>query len=261
MSSLRELQTKFLKDVLNPADSKSADYILEKGLNGDRRLLIYHNNIYGNLRWVLHSIYPVVEKLVGKDFFNYIANRYIPQHPSTSGDLNLYGGEFANFLAEFPSVSKLIYLPDTARLEWLVHQVYFSVDSPPLTLDRLAVVTADHYANLKFILHPACRLFSSLYPIHSIWHMNQPGFNEDQTVDISKGGVNLLVTRQKQKVTLQEITCEEFSLLTLIDQNVGFSDICQYVLENTPDFDIETFLREFVDRCVITDFFLDQSQA
>ena len=59
-------------------------------------------------------------------------------HPSRSGDLNDYGEDFADFLADYPHARELSYLPDVARLEWLVQIVYYAADAPTpdLSADR-----------------------------------------------------------------------------------------------------------------------------
>jgi len=251
---LRELQAEFLELVMFPGEGQYSEDLMKDASSSGSRVLIYHNNMYGNLRGVLRSIYPVVENLVDEEFFTYAANKYIQQHPSSSGDLNLYGGQFPAFLAGFPAVSRLDYLPDTASLEWLVHQVYFSADSLPLDLQALVAVPSDNYGNMIFMLNPACRLYSSIFPVHLIWQANQPGVDDDHTVDISGGGVNLVVIRQERKVTLQTVTHEEYRLLKLIGQKVSFSTLCQQVLDSKAALDMALFLNEFINRRVIGDY-------
>ena len=56
-------------------------------------------------------------------FFGEAARQYIVGHPSLSGDLNDYGGEFAQFLAAYPHAADLPYLPDVARLEWAINNL------------------------------------------------------------------------------------------------------------------------------------------
>lgn len=82
----------------------------------ERGFAAYRNNVYGNLRHTLRSVYPVVERLVGNDFFGFAASAYIDGQASCSGDLNQYGGEFPAFLLAFPPAQGLPYLADVAAL-------------------------------------------------------------------------------------------------------------------------------------------------
>ena len=85
MPSLRELQTQFAAAVL--ADT------------GDRgeRIAIYRNTIFANYRNALGATYPVVLQLVGRPFFDAAVDAYVLTHPSTGGDLNVYGDRSRRF--------------------------------------------------------------------------------------------------------------------------------------------------------------------
>ena len=48
------------------------------------------------------ATYPVVLRLVGAPFFNAAVDAFVHAHPSTSGDLNVYGDAFGDFLAGYP---------------------------------------------------------------------------------------------------------------------------------------------------------------
>ena len=79
---------------------------------------VYRNNYRGNLHDALAGAYPVVEQLVGRDFFRRVTRKFIEQHPSISGNLHHYGAEMAGFVAAFEPAQGLAYLPDVAALEW-----------------------------------------------------------------------------------------------------------------------------------------------
>ena len=132
MPGLRELQLGFAAAVLDDAGDGFARHIRAAGLTGARRLQIYRNNVALNLTGALEAAYPVVRRLVGEEFFRYAAARYIARHPSRSGDLHEFGESFPAFLETFGPVAGLVYLPDVARLEWAIHQVFHAASHPPL---------------------------------------------------------------------------------------------------------------------------------
>jgi hypothetical protein len=57
---------------------------------------------------------PVVERLVRARFPPRRSMPYVRAHPSTCGDLNVYGDRFGPFLATYPPALELPYLPDVA---------------------------------------------------------------------------------------------------------------------------------------------------
>jgi hypothetical protein len=210
MLMLRELQERFAQAVLGRDDTVLGQHVLANGMTGGmtgaRRLQVYRNNTLASLTEALAAVYPVVRRLVGEAFFGYTAREYILAHPSVSGNLHDFGGEFAAFLARFPGAAELVYLPDVARVEWAYHQVFHEADPPPLDLAALAGVSPEHYGALRFRLHPASRLLTSPYPVLRIWAVNQEGFEGDQTVDLAEGGVKLLVIRRGLEVMLEPLS-------------------------------------------------------
>ena len=90
-----------------------------EGLAPARRFSVYRNNLYARLSDALRSRYPVVERLVGRDFFYAAAAVFIGAHPPSSPVLIEYGEAFPAFLETFEPARELPYLADTARLEWL----------------------------------------------------------------------------------------------------------------------------------------------
>ena len=79
---------------------------------------------------------------------------WIVAQPSPSGDLNDYGGAFADFLAAYPHAVELPYLADVARLEWLVQAVYYAADAGPADLSALAATPPERCGELRFALAP-----------------------------------------------------------------------------------------------------------
>ena len=180
MSALERLQRDFLAELFAAAPAS------RPGLE------IYRRTALANLHGALASVYPVVLRLVGAAFFREAAERFARAQASTSGDLNLYGAGFADFLVAYPFARALAYLPDVARLEWACHESFHAADAPALDAAALAAVPPDRHGAIRFILHPAVRLVASDHPVLSIWEANQPG--RDGTPDASTGE-QVVVTR------------------------------------------------------------------
>ena len=159
MPSLPELQAAFARAVIERDERPLADWIVaQRGLDAQARIGIYRTNVMGNYRSALREVYPVVLALVGEPFFNRAADSYASRHPSRSGDLNDFGGEFGDFLAGWPSAAQLAYLPDMARLEWAVERAFHAADAARLDLQALAAVPQEMLPTLRFELQPASRI-------------------------------------------------------------------------------------------------------
>ncbi len=254
MPSLRELQLAFAAAVFEAQERpRIAGAIDACGMDPEQRHGIYRNNILHNYREALRDVYPVVERLVGREFFGFAADRYIPRHPSHHGNLHCFGGEFGAFLDGFPPAAGLPYLADVARLEWSVHESFHAADHAAMALDRLAAVPAEELPRLTFTLHPACRLLESRFPVHRIWQVNQPGVKADETVDLGAGGVRLLIRRRDYAVELEAVAAAEFALLQAFAAGRPLRDALQAAQAMAPDFSLESVLLRRIGDAVVVD--------
>lgn len=161
MQMLLQLQRELIRAIVANAPVSSA--ALHAQFGGAERLPIYSHSWRGSLRKALRLTYPVIEKLVGADFFEYATDCYIDEHPSRCQNLDEYGREFADFLRQFAPAQSLPYLGDVAMLELAIDTLAMAAgDTPPLQIE-------------------------SAYPILKIWQTNQPGWSGEQIVDLEAG--------------------------------------------------------------------------
>jgi uncharacterized protein (UPF0276 family) len=139
----------------------------------EQRLALYRGNLSATWHKVLASAYPVVAQLVGAEFFAALTRAYGMAHPSDNADLNHFGATFGAFLSGFEHVAAFPYLPDMARLEWLLHRAHYAADGAALQADALAVLTPDAFESARFALHPACTLFASDWAVLPLWQAHQ----------------------------------------------------------------------------------------
>jgi hypothetical protein len=256
MNRLHELQCGF-RDALLGNDAKVMDTrIRGDGLPIDGRLSIYRNNVFTNLREALRTLFPVIDKLVGKDFFDFAADEYIRRYPSPAGDLNQFGEHLAAFFTVFEPAAALPYLPDMARLEWLAHKSYHAREHSGLSFEQLGAVDPAHYGDLHFNFNPASALLESDYPVHRIWQVNQPGFAGDPVVDLKVGGVRLLIERRAGLIELQTLSTGEWALLTSLAADEDFTLACAKALHAEPNLDLGNTLARLVTQATLVDFHL-----
>ncbi len=255
MNNLNKLQTDFVAGIFDKNQKFSAQAIVETKISRAERLAIYRNNAYCNLRGALQSIYPVLNKLVGDDFFRHAANGFVGATPSTSGDLHDYGESFAAFLASYEPAEHLVYLPDVAKLEWACHRVFHAADHAGLDLQKLGAMPPGQYGELRFHLHPASALLQSNYPTVKIWQVNQDDYVGDQSVDLDHGGNHLLVSREVNFATrVEALSLGDYAFLIALNEKNKLEDAAEKAFGLDSNFDVGVSLQRFVAQKILVDF-------
>ena len=158
----------------------------------------------------------------------------------------------AGFVAVFEPAQGLEYLPDIATLEWACHCAYFADDTDTLNLGKLAQVPPDQYADL--ILHTACHLMHSCYPIATIWHAHQSCANKDFHIDLNSGPSNTLVSRKEDVVLVSELSDADAAWLQCIQAGTPLGVATTITQENYPDFDLRSALLNMAALGALSDF-------
>lgn len=247
MPALSELQRRFSAALFQGGrheDDLLAVIALPAAL-ARRRLAAYRRSVMGNLNGALESCYPVVTRIVGPAFFREAARQYILVRPSHSGDLNDFGGDFADFLADYPHAADLPYLPDVARLEWLVQGVYYAADADPAGMAALAAVAPEDYAGLRFVAAPDAARMDSAWPVVRIWELNQDQDDIPMTVDFS-AGCRALVRRRHGRVGVEAFGGGEAALFDALAGGATLGTAAQRALETDPGLDLPAVLQSFV---------------
>jgi len=259
MSVLREQQEGFARSATGDVDETYAQTICEVGLSGARRLGIYQHSVSNGLRDALAGVFEVVEKLVGTEYFAYVAEHYVRSHPSTSGNVHNFGKTFPDYLETFPGLESLPYLPDVARLEWAYHAAFHSPVGSMLNIEKLSQVDESKYDDLNFLLSPACYLLHSNYPVLHIWQVNQDAFigegNGDDTVNLDEGGVDLAVVRVGKQIVFHSLKPADFVLLKVLSAGKTFNVSCEAALKLDPECDVSKVLQDAVMNRIIIGFY------
>jgi hypothetical protein len=166
------MQTEFAAALLDPDAAVPLGLVDPLGRSSAKRFSIYRNNVAASLTRVLEAAFPVVRKLVGDVFFGAMAGEFLRRHPPRTRMMMLYGAEFAPFLAGFPPVAHLGYLPDIARLEQAIRESYHAADAVPVDPGVLVGLGAQALPATRFEFAPTVRLVRSSWPIHAIWQAN-----------------------------------------------------------------------------------------
>lgn len=222
--------------------------------SADIAIEVYRNNYRGNLHDALTGAYPVIVQLVGDDFFRVLAKKYIQYNQSYSANLHHYGDGLASFLKHFEPAQGLPYLPDMAALEWACHVAYFAEDSTPLALESLAQIPPERYGDL--ILHTACQMVRSDFPIVAIWQAHQT--DGEFHLDLETGACIALVSRKAYVVEVSELSVPDADWLQRIQTGSALGEATEITMAVCPDFDLQAALLNLLARDALTGFNLGE---
>ncbi len=254
MPSLRELQGAIRAGILGAGGDSVLPLIVPDGLKPEGRLAVYRNNTFISLTAALKATFPVVCRLVDERFFAYAAAAYVRERPPTRPCVAEYGADFADFLAAFEPARRLVYLPDVARLEWAINLARHAPDAAIFDPARLAAVPAERQGAVAFILHPACRLVTSGYPIEPIWRANQP--DGDGAADLAAGPSRLIVYRRVLDVHLADLGAAGYAFAAALALGRALQRAYEAATAVDLDFDLAVALHWHFARGTIAGFIL-----
>jgi Putative DNA-binding domain len=260
MLPLRDLQSRFDRALFDDAPDAVAPWIRVCGVDEERggdldscaRLAIYRNNLREGFIKALALEFPVIERLVGNDYFRQLALEFLAEYPSRAGDLHPIGEPFPQYLRLRFGETPYAYLPDVAALEWAYQQALVAADAPLFDLATLREIPQETYGRLRFTLHPACGLMRSPYPVMRIWAANQPHAAGDEAVDLSSGAEFILIRRAAEGVEMRSIAAAHFAILDAFSLGASLADALETALAIDPDFDLGEALRCFIGLGVLT---------
>lgn len=244
--SLQNLQVEFADSIFDGAPID--------GVHPVDNFAIYRNNVISNLSNVLTEVYPLIEKLLGSDFFQLTIKEYIHRYPSCSGNLHDYGEYFSDFLAEYQPLKDLPYLAEVAQFEWFCQQLFFAANPAAFDVSFLENVSEEQYPHLHFQLHPASRVHKFHYPILRIIELCDGDIDED--IHMNEGSVYLLLIRRELDVLYLPLTIGEFTFLSALQENQSLAVAADAALEADPNFDLEEALPRFITDITIVDGYL-----
>lgn len=214
MSSLHELQDAMRRSILSRDDLDAAAWIVDDGIEPTKRLSVYRNTFASTLIRAMRLSCPAVDRLVGTAFFDTAVREYITVRPPHSSYLDEFGGDFGDFLEQFPPARSVPYLPDVARLEWAVSRSLHAPDAPALGVAEVGIVNPADHERIRFQPHPSVSLVHSRFPIDEIWRSVLDGDDAAlAAVDLSSGAVWLIVQRHESGIRVERLEVNTWRFL------------------------------------------------
>jgi uncharacterized protein (UPF0276 family) len=222
-------------------------------LKGDAiRLDIYRGNLTSAWRRALASSYPLLRRLMGEEGFDGLARAYGRAHPAQDPDLNRFGAGLPDFLedAMAPGGDEP-WLPDLARLEWLVHASWYAPDARDASpRSVLAGLSPAEFEASRAILHPSLRLHASSWDTAALWLAHQPGGSE--APEPLQRPSHALILRVGWQVGVREIGAAEHAALARLAAGASFGAAFDAAFDVDEDAEIAAWLDSWLKSGVVT---------
>lgn len=206
----------------------------------ERRYAVYRNNVTVGLIRALEANFPVVRKLLGEDYFAGFARDFAQKNPPQSPLMFQYGMGFPEALENDEDLASYPYLRDVARLEILWRESYHAADAACLGSGVLAAIDPELLFASRFVAHPATRLLTSSFAIHSIFTVNKQ--DAGKKVFDPQQAQSVLLTRPIFDVEVFVLTTSQFAFFSSLMEGDTLGDALDRVAEDDPDFDLAATL-------------------
>lgn len=213
-----------------------------------RRFAVYRNNVAVGLADALAARFPVIERLVGAEFFRAMAGIYSAAHRPSSPVLMEWGDSFPDFLRDFAPLAAYPYMADVARIECARTRAYHAADSDPIAPDALLRAAADP-GRARLGLHASVQVLALSHPAVSIWTANQPG---GVAKPVTGPETALILRDQSFGVPVIAIGPGDAALIEAMAQGRSLLDAAQSASAAQPDHDPQSILVRLMQAGVIT---------
>ena len=234
MSDLVDLQRRFLRALKE--DASALDGVVA---DAARRLTIHKTTIDGGLFSTLANGFPALRRVVGGPVFASLVSEFVAAAPPRHPVLSTYGRGFPAFVATHPIAASLPYLQDLARVEWARQDSYLAADAVLLDPGRLNTADPESLSRLALRLHPATRVITSPFPVHTIWRLNQPDIDDKDipAVDMNVAE-HVIVTRPHGEVVTRAISLADAALVKAVMGGASLGAAVEGAFAVAPDFDV-----------------------
>jgi len=239
-------QLKFSRALFDASEEPQALSLFKGNAQlAEQRFALYRGNLTGTWNKTLGAAYPVLQELVGEEFFGGLARAYGKTYPSDSGDLNLFGAHFAQFLEGFEHVAQYPYFPDMARLEWALHRAHYASSTQEIGSADFASLTPEQLDQVRLKLAPACSLFQSDWAVVELWQAHQPGMQHSFPSELACSSHGLIV-RPHWKTDLLALPTAAFAVLSALARGESLGLALDTALTLDADFDFGTHLQTWL---------------
>jgi hypothetical protein len=229
MAHLSQLQSDFQAYLLdtNKGAAFTKQIVNDKKVGVKTRLGIYADAYRLRIIEALANSYPILKALLGDDLFEKAARLYIDKYPSTYRNMRWVGDEMhAHLQANFPQYP---IAAEMATFEWALGLAFDAEDAPILTLQDLAAIPPENWADLRFKFHPSMQLLTFKFNVVRFW---QALNNEEAPPKLAEINEPCVVWRKNLNSHYRSLDITEYSAIQAIIAGASFGELCEKLQEN-----------------------------
>lgn len=198
--SLRELQAGMARAILAGDHGIAAGiaagiagYIVAGGIDPARRLGIHANHYRLSLVEALGTTFAPARRLVGEEFFDALARRYVAARPPAGPCLFEYGSDFADFCAGDAAAAATPFLPDMLRFAFALNRAMQAEPAALLDAATLAAIEPERLPRLRIAPLPGVTLVASRFPLTLLWRLATDDSDDPAPVNLAAGAEQVVV--------------------------------------------------------------------
>lgn len=210
-------------------------------LDARGRLDVYANMYFFRIRDAVAEDFPAVAKLVGPAKWHNLMTDYLLAHPSRHWSLRWVGDRMGEFLSTHPLAAERPDLPDLARLEWALADVFQQVDPPPFPRAALAAVPPEAWPGIRFSAATSVHLLRLGHEVGGLRDALLAGEDPDTPQDPpdppapDERPTRLLVWREDETGHHEEIDARTFAALSALLSGESFGAVCDLLASGSED--------------------------
>ncbi len=251
---LKDLQKEFINYIYSDCDKCSQELLSNiKAHSILESLKTYKRNSILSLFDTIKITYYSVCLILGEEFFKSLVFAYIEKNRSRSGNLDMYGFSFPNFLQQ-KNISPQ-YLMDIAILDLNFHLISMMPDFQAIPIEEFKNIPQQEYENITFILNPTCKILSLEHDVVKYWQYMHEHEKTNAKIRITSKESQVLIFRDDNNhIHYSALDVVENYFLNLCQEGKRFFDIFESLIEIDSKFDLNSLLKKFIEKQIIIGF-------
>ncbi len=224
MRHLSQLQTDFQAYLLDNAQGVNFinAIVNDQKVGATKRLSIYTDAYRLRIIEALATAYHKLHSLLGNDYFDSKARSYIKQYPSTYRNIRWVGGEMAAHLQA--TLPQHLIASEMAQFEWALGLSFDAEDEPIVSLQDMAKIPPENWAEFTFKLHPSALLLPLQFNVLQIWNALDC---EEMPPTTVKTNAPCLVWHKDLNAHFKSTDVAECAALQLVIAGASFGELCE----------------------------------
>jgi len=212
---------------------------------------VYRNGYLNNCIEALRASYPVIDMLIGEDYFNFLATAYVELKPPSESSFTRYGDTFPAFIEAQKAQHQIAYLADVAILDQAWLAAYFAADSMLLGVSDIEQWQAqgNDIGALVACLPESASIHTVNHAVSALWSMLKSGETPGQGMVVEPLAESILVWRDTQdRVNVRVLSNAERVFVMALKTGGSFAAAAGEALALQTDFAFIEFFSELLER-------------